>query len=82
MTKKAEKFFYDSMDVNKPTASPVSPTDDHKGKKGRNKGGVPGGAVAGIAFLMIAVGVCIGLGVAHIIMKRRGTSLFQYQRQE
>jgi len=44
--------------------------------------GVSSGAAAGISFLMLAVGICGGLLIAHVIMKRRGTSLFQYQRQE
>jgi hypothetical protein len=79
MKTKADKFFYDATSPDNP--STVKPTDDHHGKK-QGKKGVPGGAVAGVAFLMIAIGICLGLVIAHFIMKRRGTSLFQYQRQE
>lgn len=48
----------------------------------QTKGGVSSGLAAGISILMLVVGVAGGLLVAHLIMKRRGTGLFQYQRQE
>lgn len=69
-------YFYNSM---------VTPSKKPKGGKGDKrpmKKGVPTGAVVGVAFLMIAVGVLIGLAIAHFMMKRRGDSLFRYQRQE
>ena len=71
-----------------PSGSPVFPTDKPSDKPQPGGGGpskkkgVPGGAVAGVAFVMLAVGILGGLGIAHVIMKRRGTSLFQYQRHE
>lgn len=66
-----------------PSGSPVttSKPSSQGGSKRKTKG-VSSGAAAGISFLMLAVGICGGLLIAHVIMKRRGTSLFQYQRQE
>ena len=48
----------------------------------QTKGGVSSGLAAGISIIMLVVGVAGGLFIAHFIMKRRGTGLFQYQRQE
>lgn len=48
----------------------------------QTKGGVSSGLAAGISIIMLVVGVAGGLLIAHLIMKRRGTGLFQYQRQE
>lgn len=45
-------------------------------------GSVSSGAAAGIAIVMIAVGIAGGLLIAHVIMKRRGTGLFAYKTQE
>ena len=48
----------------------------------RRSRGVPGGAVAAIGLVMLVVGLCIGLGVAHWQAKKKGLSLFAYQRQD
>ena len=50
-----------------------------RSKKSR---GVPGGAVAGIAVLMLVIGLVVGLGVAHWQAKKKGVTLFAYQRQD
>ena len=50
-----------------------------RSKKSR---GVPGGAVAGIAVLMLVIGLAVGLGVAHLQAKKKGITLFAYQRQD
>ena len=70
-----------------PTSPPSGRPTEPSGKpvpgkttKGKSKG-VPKGAVAGVAIVMLAVGILGGLVIAHVIMKRRGTGLFRYQRQ-
>ena len=70
-----------------PPPAPPRPTEKPTGKPGpgdksevKTKG-VSSGAAAGISILMLVVGIFGGLVIAHVIMKRRGTSLFQYQRQ-
>lgn len=67
-----------------PEGSTAKPSDQPNpgGKSKIKTKGVSSGAVAGISFLMLAVGIGGGLLIAHFIMKRRGTSLFSYQRQE
>lgn len=63
------------------TAKPSSQPNPGGKSKIKTKG-VSSGTAAGISFLMLAVGIGGGLVIAHFIMKRRGTSLFSYQRQE
>lgn len=70
-------YFSNSMKI--PDKPPNDDKDDKLSKKSK---GVPAGAVAGVAFIMTAIGILIGLAIAHFLMKRRGLSLFQYQRQE
>lgn len=67
-----------------PKGSTAKPSDQPNpgGKSKIKTKGVSSGAAAGISFLMLAVGIGGGLLIAHFIMKRRGTSLFSYQRQE
>lgn len=62
------------------TATPSGQPQPGGGSK--QKKGVSSGAAAGISILMLVVGIAGGLVIAHVIMKRRGISLFQYQRQE
>ncbi|XP_022783537.1 uncharacterized protein LOC111324282 [Stylophora pistillata] len=84
----AEKSSFREGLVPKTPPSPASPTDKPSSKPGpghksevKTKG-LSSGAAAGISILMLVVGIFGGLVIAHVIMKRRGTSLFQYQRQE
>ena len=65
-----------------PAHSTAKPTGNPGGGSKLKTKGVSSGAAAGISILMLAVGIGGGLLIAHVIMKRRGTSLFQYQRQE
>lgn len=65
--------------------SPASVTPSGKpspGKESNKNSGVSKGATAGIAIVMLVVGIAGGLVIAHFIMKRRGSGLFAYQRHE
>lgn len=61
-----------------PTTVPVPPRPSSPGKQTK---GVSSGLAAGISILMLVVGIGGGLVIAHVIMKRRGTGLFQYEIQ-
>ena len=62
-----------------PSPAPVTPSP---GKESNKNSGVSKGATAGIAIVMLVVGIAGGLVIAHFIMKRRGSGLFAYQRHE
>lgn len=62
---------------------PVTPSGKPSpGKESNKNSGVSKGATAGIAIVMLVVGIAGGLVIAHFIMKRRGSGLFAYQRHE
>lgn len=48
----------------------------------KKSSGVPGGVVAAIALIMLVIGLVFGLGVAHWQAKKKGITLFAYQRQD
>lgn len=66
-----------------PSPAPVTPSGKPSpGKESNKNSGVSKGATAGIAIVMLVVGIAGGLVIAHFIMKRRGSGLFAYQRHE
>jgi len=83
--KAVKSSFFVGFRPSPPPPPPATPTPSSKpqpGGGGKHKKGVSSGAAAGISILMLVVGIAGGLLIAHLIMKRRGTGLFRYQRQE